>query len=127
MTSLPKSMWWHGPVGVVGIKRGPKAVIGDAILLGQREKYGCSSKPTAWEMLHRLIRVLQDKGQEATAKSMRQLPEQGKIITNLARRLNSICERKKWKEEAKPYKELIAAWHCMIYNEEGATEPSPSD
>ncbi|MCL5959515.1 MAG: hypothetical protein M1358_09420, partial [Chloroflexi bacterium] len=84
-------------------------------------------EPTAWEMLHRLIRVLQDKGQEATARSMRQLPEHGKTVTDLARRLNSICERKKWKEEAKPYKELIAAWHCMISNGERANEPSPSD
>jgi putative DNA methylase len=42
------------------------------------------------------------------------MPEQGEYIRQLAYHLYTLCERKKWAEEARAYNELIASWSAIV-------------
>ena len=38
----------------------------------------------------------------------------GEAIRQLAYHLYTLCERKKWAEDARAYNELIASWHAIV-------------
>ena len=40
--------------------------------------------------------------------------ERGEAIRQLAYHLYTLCERKKWAEEARAYNELIGAWSSIV-------------
>ena len=42
------------------------------------------------------------------------MPERGEPIRQLAYHLYTLCERKKWAEEARAYNELIGSWHAIV-------------
>ena len=42
------------------------------------------------------------------------MPERGESIRVLAYHLYTICERKKWADDARSYNELIASWHAIV-------------
>ena len=65
---------------------------------------------TIWEATHHLIRALQREGEEAAAALLRKLGGVGEQARDLAYRLYSICERKKWAKEAQGYNSLVVAW-----------------
>ena len=64
---------------------------------------------TTWEMVHHLIRLLA-LGEEAAANLVRQLGSVADVARDLAYRLYSISERKKWAAEALQYNGLVGSW-----------------
>ena len=65
---------------------------------------------TSWEVTQHLIRVLDTGGETAAADLLRRLGGVGEVARDLAYRLYSICERKKWTDEALAYNSLVIAW-----------------
>lgn len=68
------------------------------------------SRPTVWEATQHLIRRLEDSGEEAAAGLLREMGSLAEVARDLAYRLYSICEKKKWTDEALSYNGLVAAW-----------------
>ncbi len=66
---------------------------------------------TVWEATQHLIKRLEEQGEEAAATLLRSLGASvAEQARNLAYRLYTICERKKWAEEARSYNGLVLAW-----------------
>jgi len=67
-----------------------------------------------WEACHHLIRVLNQQSEEVAGALLARMPERGEQIRQLAYHLYTLCERKKWAEEARAYNELIASWPMIV-------------
>jgi putative DNA methylase len=65
---------------------------------------------TAWEVVHQLIRVLEDGGEGAAAGLVGKLGSKAEAARELAYRLYTICERKKRAAEALAYNGLVQSW-----------------
>jgi putative DNA methylase len=65
---------------------------------------------TAWEAVHHLIRVLDAGGETAASVLVQKLGKHADIARELAYRLYTLCERKKWANEAKAYNNLVVSW-----------------
>jgi putative DNA methylase len=65
---------------------------------------------TVWETTQHLIRMLETKGEGEAAALLNKLGGIGESARELAYRLYSICERKKWADEALAYNGLVIAW-----------------
>jgi putative DNA methylase len=65
---------------------------------------------TVWEVTQQLIRAVEQKGESAAATLLHQLGGMGETARDLAYRLYTICERKKWADEALAYNGLVIAW-----------------
>jgi putative DNA methylase len=63
-----------------------------------------------WEAMHHLSRALTQGGESAAGGLLARMPERAEQIRSLAYRMYTLCERKKWAEEARAYNELITAW-----------------
>ncbi len=64
---------------------------------------------TIWEATHHLIRSL-DSGEQAAAGTMRKLGAVAEIARDLSYRLYTVCERRKWSQDAIGYNALVLAW-----------------
>lgn len=67
-----------------------------------------------WEACHQMIRRLNNQGESAAGELLARMPEKGEAIRQLAYHLYTLCERKKWAEEARAYNELIGSWHDIL-------------
>ncbi|MGH1430429.1 MAG: DUF1156 domain-containing protein [Neptuniibacter sp.] len=67
-----------------------------------------------WEACHQMIRVLNQQGEGEAGNLLARMPERGEPIRQLAYHLYTLCERKKWAEEARAYNELIGSWHAIV-------------
>ena len=67
-----------------------------------------------WEACHQMIRSLNNQGESAAGELLAKMPEKGESIRQLAYHLYTLCERKKWAEEARAYNELIGSWHAIV-------------
>ena len=67
-----------------------------------------------WEACHQMIRVLNQQGESESGALLARMPERGEPIRQLAYHLYTLCERKKWAEEARAYNELIGSWHAIV-------------
>jgi putative DNA methylase len=67
---------------------------------------------TVWEATHHLLRVYyyEKAGDQATARLLKKLGTQGSLARELAYRLYSICEKRKWSQEAQAYNALVLGW-----------------
>lgn len=65
---------------------------------------------TVWESTHYLIREHETGGERAAAVLLNKLTSIGDRARDLAYRLYSMCERKKWTDEALAYNALVVAW-----------------
>ncbi len=65
---------------------------------------------TVWEVTQHLIRRLDQDGEASTAELVLQLGGIAEVARDLAYRLYSTCERKKWAQEALAYNSLVVAW-----------------
>ncbi|HEY7330650.1 MAG TPA: DUF1156 domain-containing protein [Gemmataceae bacterium] len=65
---------------------------------------------TVWETMQHLIRTLEKDGESAAAALLNRLGGVAETARELAYRLYSICERKKWADEALAYNGLVIAW-----------------
>ena len=83
-------------------------------------EYETNWDPTAdnrtpvWEACHQMIRSLNNQGESAAGKLLAKMPEKGEPIRQLAYHLYTLCERKKWAEDARAYNELIGSWHAIV-------------
>jgi len=66
---------------------------------------------TVWEVTQHLIKALDSKGEEGAAALLRRVGlGYGEIARDLAYRLYTVCERKKWAQEALAYNSLVVSW-----------------
>ncbi|MBI3912156.1 MAG: hypothetical protein HY320_14650, partial [Armatimonadetes bacterium] len=65
---------------------------------------------TVWEVVQHLIRALQGQGEEKAAALLQRVGGLGEVARDLAYRLYSLCERRKWAPEALAYNSLVIAW-----------------
>jgi putative DNA methylase len=65
---------------------------------------------TAWEMVHHLIRVLEDGGESGASVLAAKLGSKAEIARELCYRLYTLCERKKRAAEALSYNGLVQSW-----------------
>jgi len=65
---------------------------------------------TAWEIVHRLIRVLGSGGEGAAAELLAKLGVKAEVARELCYRLYTLCERKKRAAEALAYNGLVQSW-----------------
>jgi putative DNA methylase len=63
-----------------------------------------------WEALHHLIRVFASSGEQGAAKILAATRDKGEVMRQLAYRLYTLCERKGWADDARPYNELMSSW-----------------
>jgi putative DNA methylase len=68
----------------------------------------------AWEACHHLIRALSNEGEAEAGALLARMPERGETIRQLAYHLYTVCERKKWADDARAYNELIGSWHAIV-------------
>ena len=65
---------------------------------------------TAWEMVHHLIRVLEQDGEQEAATVVRTLGGRAETARELCHRLYTLCERRKRAAEALAYNGLVQSW-----------------
>jgi len=92
-----------------------KAGKGKVQLLGRTDLHAdwnpaTDKRLTVWETTQHLIRTLETKGESEAATLLNKLGGIGEIARELAYRLYSICERKKWADEALAYNSLVISW-----------------
>jgi putative DNA methylase len=63
-----------------------------------------------WEITQHLVRALSLRGEEGAASILRKVGSLGEVARDLAYWLYTLCERKKWSEEAQAYNSLVVAW-----------------
>lgn len=72
------------------------------------------NRTPVWEACHQMIRSLKHQGESAAGRLLAKMPEKGELIRQLAYHLYTLCERKKWAEDARAYNELIGSWHAIV-------------
>jgi putative DNA methylase len=65
---------------------------------------------TVWEMVHQLIRALEEDGESGAAQLMAKLGAKAETARELCYRLYTLCERKKRASEALSYNALVQSW-----------------
>jgi putative DNA methylase len=89
---------------------------GGKVRLLRREEFSGDWNPatsrrlTVWEVTQRLIRALQEYGDTGAAAILDYGGAYGEVARDLAYRLYTICERKKWADEALAYNSLVVEW-----------------
>lgn len=63
-----------------------------------------------WEALHQMVRALRSESESAAGALLARMPERAERIRNLAYRLYTLCENKRWADDARGYNELITSW-----------------
>jgi len=64
---------------------------------------------TVWEATHHLIRSL-DSGERAAAALLKNLGAMAEVARDLSYRLYTVCERRKWSQDAIGYNALVLSW-----------------
>ena len=64
---------------------------------------------TVWEATHHLIRSL-DSGEQVAAGLLKKLGAMAEVARDLSYRLYTVCERRKWAQDAIGYNALVLAW-----------------
>jgi putative DNA methylase len=76
---------------------------------------GTDKRLTAWEMVHQVVRALDQGGEPAAAVIVAQLGGKAEIAKELAYRLYVIAaERRKRAAEARPYDGLVKSWPEIV-------------
>ena len=65
---------------------------------------------TTWEIVHHLIRVMEQGGESSAAELVRKLGGWAEIARELCYRLYTVCERKKRAADALAYNGLVQSW-----------------
>lgn len=66
-----------------------------------------------WEILHHLIKANNENGENEAGKILSRVHAKAEAVRSLAYRLYTVCERKKWAQEAASYNNLILAWDSI--------------
>jgi adenine-specific DNA methylase len=95
--------------GIVKARGGKVRLLGPAELVDTWDPT-TDRRLTVWETTQHLIRTVDKSGESGAAALLNKLGGIGEVARELAYRLNAICERKKWAEEAFAYNGLVIAW-----------------
>ncbi len=68
------------------------------------------TRRTVWEMVHHLIRVHNQSGEEEAAELLAKLRDDAESARDLAYRLYRVCEQKNRAQEALGYNALVQSW-----------------
>jgi putative DNA methylase len=68
------------------------------------------SRVAVWEVTQHLIKRLEDGGESGAADLLRQVGGIGDVARDLAYRLYTICERRKWAKDALAFNALVTSW-----------------
>lgn len=83
---------------------------------------------TVWEATHHLIRSL-DSGEQAAAGLLKKLGAVAEVARDLSYRLYTVCERRKWSQDAIGYNALVLAWPDLkrLADEQKTAGPSQGE
>ena len=83
---------------------------------------------TVWEATHHLIRSL-DSGEQVAATLLKKLGVLAEVARDLSYRLYTVCERRKWSQDAIGYNALVLSWPDLkrLAEEQKAAGPSQGD
>ncbi len=82
---------------------------------------------TSWEIVHQLIRALEEGGEGDAAALVATLGAKAEVARELCYRLYALCERKKRTAEALAYNSLVQSWpEITRIAREGAAARAPS-
>ena len=97
------------------VEAGILAAKGGKVRLLKKEEFDPQWDPatderlTVWEATHHLIRSL-DSGEQVAAALLKQLGAMAEVARDLSYRLYTVCERRKWSQEAIGYNALVLSW-----------------
>jgi putative DNA methylase len=97
------------------VEAGILAAKGGKVRLLKKEELDADWNPatderlTVWEATHHLIRSL-DSGEAVAAALLKQLGAMAEVARDLSYRLYTVCERRKWSQEAIGYNALVLSW-----------------
>jgi putative DNA methylase len=74
---------------------------------------GGDARVPVWEVLHQLIRLFKSEGERAAGAVLAAVQAKAEAARQLAYRLNTLCERLGWAEDARAYNELITSWTAI--------------
>ena len=83
---------------------------------------------TVWEATHHLIRSL-DSGEQAAAGLLKKLGAVAEVARDLSYRLYTVCERRKWAQDAIGYNALVLSWPDLkrLADEQKTVGPSQGE
>jgi putative DNA methylase len=81
---------------------------------------------TVWEVTQYLISALDTGGEQSAASLLRTIGGLGETARELAYRLYTVCERKKWAKEALAYNALVIAWPEIARLAAGGSPGNPT-
>lgn len=83
-------------------------------------------RPTVWEMTHHLLRVYyhERRGDAVTAALLRKLGSKAEVARDLAYKLFTVCENRKWSREAQAYNALVMGWSELTRLAREVTTPA---
>ncbi len=99
--------------GIVLSRAGKVRLLGRDELSGDWDPQHDRRLPV-WEVTQRLILALERDGEEGAAAIARQVGGLGEVARDLAYRLYTTSERKKWAQEALAYNSLVVAWPAIV-------------
>lgn len=86
------------------------------------------TRATIWEATQHLIKRLEtDGGEKAAAELLARLGPHAQPARDLAYRLYTLCERKKWADDALSYNSLVVAWPDLQRLAEERPTPKQQD
>jgi len=97
------------------VEAGILAAKGGKVRLLKKEELQADWNPatderlTVWEATHHLIRSL-DQGEAVAAGLLKQLGAMSEVARDLSYRLYTVCERRKWSQDAIGYNALVLSW-----------------
>jgi len=83
---------------------------------------------TVWEMTHHLLRVYYHErlGDTVTAALLRKIGTKAEVARDLAYKLFTVCENRKWSREAQAYNALVMGWPELTRLAREVTTPAAS-
>lgn len=97
------------------VEAGILAAKGGKVRLLKKEELDADWNPatddrlTVWEATHHLIRSL-DSGEQVAAALLKKLGAMAEVARDLSYRLYTVCERRKWSQDAIGYNALVLSW-----------------
>jgi len=97
------------------VEAGILAAKGGKVRLLKKEEFQADWNPTqddrltVWEATHHLIRSL-DSGEQVAAALLKKLGAMAEVARDLSYRLYTVCERRKWSQDAIGYNALVLSW-----------------
>jgi putative DNA methylase len=113
------------------VEAGILAAKGGKVRLLKKEELDADWNPatderlTVWEATHHLIRSL-DSGEQVAAALLRKLGAMAEVARDLSYRLYTVCERRKWSQDAIGYNALVLSWPDLkrLADEQKTTGPA---